>query len=73
MARTKKISRLSKIIDDENNGSSLSKTRKYNGPINLKKMNISVMDKYGDIIDLNQMDFSFSLDLEILYERNNIV
>jgi len=31
------------------------------------------LDKFGDIIDLNKMDFSFTLELEVLYERNKIV
>ena len=42
----------------------------FPGIINQK---ISVLDKFGDIIDLNHMDFSFTLELEILYERNSIV
>lgn len=61
------------LIIDENDGVSFTKTRRYNGPVNLKKMQISVMDKFGDIIDINHMDFSFTLELEILYERNGIV
>jgi hypothetical protein len=61
------------LIIEENDGTSFTKTRRYNGPVNLKKMKISVMDKFGDIIDLNHMDFSFTLELEILYERNSIV
>ena len=31
------------------------------------------MDKFGEVIDLNNMDFSFTLELEILYERNSIL
>jgi len=61
------------LIVDENPGTNYTKTRIYNGPINLKKMHIRVMDKFGDIINLNNMDFSFTLELEILYERNSIV
>ena len=61
------------LIVDENEGCSLAKTRRYNGPVNLKKLEIKVMDKFGEIIDLNYMDFSFTLELEILYERNMVV
>ena len=64
--------KLSMIID-ENDGCSLTKTRRYNGPVNLRKMGIRVIDKYGDIIELNHMDFSFTLEVEILYEKNHIV
>jgi hypothetical protein len=61
--------KLSLIIDDNNNP--LTKTRKYNGPINLRKLHIKVLDKFGDVINLNNMDFSFTLEVEILYESFN--
>ena len=61
--------KLSLIIDDNNNP--LTKTRKYNGPVNIRKFHIKILDKFGTIIDLNYMDFSFTLELEILYENFN--
>ena len=61
--------KLSLIIDDNNNP--LTKTRKYYGPVNIRKFNIKILDKFGNIIDLNNMDFSFTLELEILYESFN--
>lgn len=61
--------KLSLIIDDNNNP--LTKTRKYNGPVNIRKIHVKVFDKYGCIIDLNNMDFSFTLEVEILYESFN--
>lgn len=61
------------LVLDENNGNPLTKIRLYNGPIRLKKLEIRVLDKFGNIIDLNNMDFSFTLELELLYERNSIV
>ena len=61
------------LVVDENDGCSLAKIRRYNGPVNLKRLDIKVMDQFGEIIDLNHMDFSFTLELEILYERNRIV
>ena len=61
------------LIVDENDCNPLIKIRQYNGPVNLTKMEIKILDKYGNIVDLNFMDYSFSLELEILYERNNIV
>jgi hypothetical protein len=48
-----------------------AKTRLYNGPINLNRIQIQILDKFGNIIDLNNMDFSFSLELQILYESFN--
>jgi len=61
--------KLSVIIDDNKNP--LTKTRKYNGPVNINKLHIKVLDKFGEIIDLNNMDFSFTLELELLYESFN--
>jgi hypothetical protein len=61
------------LIVNDNATNSFTKVRSYNGPITLKKFHIRVLDKFGDIINLNNMDFSFTLELEILYERNNIV
>ena len=53
--------------------STYSAKRNYNGPINLKRLHIELIDKDGEIIDLNNMDFGFSLQLEVLYERDLIV
>ena len=61
------------LIVDENEGTNFTKTRRFNGPVNLKKLQIKIMDKFGDIINLNHMDYSFTLELEILYERNSII
>jgi len=61
--------KLSIVIDDNNNP--LIKTRKYNGPVNINKIHLKIFDKFGNIIDLNNMDFSFTLELEVLYECFN--
>lgn len=61
--------KLSLIINDNNN--SLAKIRRYNGPINLNRLHIKILDHFGSIIDLNNMDFSMTLELEILYENFN--
>jgi hypothetical protein len=58
------------LIMDENINS-LTKIRRYNGPIHLKKIHVKLLDKFGDLIDLNQMDFSFTLELDLLYESFN--
>ena len=57
------------IIDDVDNP--LTKTRRYNGPVNIARLQIKIMDKFGCVIDLNHMDFSFTLELEVLYESFN--
>lgn len=61
--------KLSMIVNDNNN--SLAKIRRYNGPVNLSKIQIKVLDKFGNVIDLNNMDFSLTLEMEILYENFN--
>ena len=61
--------KLSLIIDD--NTCSLTKTRRYNGPVNIRNLFIRILDQYGEIIDLNNMDYSFTLELELLYEGFN--
>ncbi len=35
--------------------------REYYGPVNIEKMQIQVLDEYGRIVNLNNMDFSFCL------------
>lgn len=42
-------------------------TRNYFGPVNLKKLNIKLLDEYGNAINLNNMDWSFTL--EVIKER----
>jgi len=61
--------KLSLIINDNNNA--LAKIRRYNGPINLARLQIKIIDHFGTIIDLNNMDFSMTIELEILYENFN--
>jgi hypothetical protein len=43
-------------------------SREYFGPINLQTMNIQLLDEYGRIVDLNNMDFSFSIVLSTVYD-----
>ena len=42
--------------------------RSYFGPVNIKKLHIKLMDEMGRIVDLNNNDFSFSLQIEQLYD-----
>lgn len=43
------------------------KERVYMGPVTLNKFKIQLIDKYGEIVDLNKNDFSFTLELTKLY------
>ena len=57
------------IFDNENNP--LTKTRIYNGPVNIAKLHVKILDKYGKILNLNNMDIGLTLEFEILYESFN--
>jgi len=61
--------KLSLIVNDNN--SVLSKVRFYNGPVNLSRLQIKILDRFGSVIDLNNMDFSLTLELQLLYESFN--
>ena len=43
-------------------------TRQYYGPVTIKRMRVRLVDDKGNDIDLNNMDWSFSLVVEQLYE-----
>lgn len=43
------------------------KQRDYLGPVNLNKFRIKILDKYGNLIDMNNNDISLSLEITELY------
>lgn len=53
-------------FDGEN--SHMEKRREYFGPVNLQRLKIELRNQYGEILDLNQMDFSFSLEIQMGYD-----
>jgi hypothetical protein len=46
------------------NGLLLSDQRVYSGKTDLQKLNIQLVDEWGNIVDMNQIDFSFCLEIE---------
>jgi len=57
-------------IDDMPDGEGThTKTRVYAGPTNLKRFHIRLLDMFGKPINLNQMDWSFTLEVEKLYQN----
>ena len=42
--------------------------RIYFGPMDLTKLNIKLFDEFGRLVDINNADYSFTLELELLYE-----
>lgn len=53
------------IID--NGVDNMFKKRDYFGPAKIEKFRIRVMDRYGTILNLNENDFSFVLEVEQIY------
>jgi len=41
--------------------------REYLGPVTISKIHVKLVDKFGDLIDLNNNDFSFSLEVTKIY------
>ena len=53
---------------EQNNLSVITTPREYFGPVNINNMNIQLLDEYGRIVDLNNMDFSFCVTLTTVYD-----
>jgi hypothetical protein len=51
-----------------NDDSIISSDRQYFGPIHLQKIAIRLLNRYGNVVDLNLLDFSFTLEMNVLYE-----
>jgi hypothetical protein len=50
-----------------NNSDNLFKTRDYFGPVRLEKLHIRLLNRFGNVIDLNQNDYSFMIELQQLF------
>jgi len=55
-------------IFTENNLSIVTTPRQYFGPVKIQNLNIQLLDEYGRVIDLNNMDYSFSLTFQTAYD-----
>jgi hypothetical protein len=53
------------FINDEN---LICATRNYFGPIHLQKLAIRLLNQYGEIVNLHGRDFSFTLEMDVLYD-----
>jgi hypothetical protein len=60
---------ISSFILNDNNP--LAQMREYNGPVNISKLHIKLIDKFGAVINLNNMDIALTIQFEILYESYN--
>ena len=44
--------------------------RDYFGPVNISKIKVRLIDHFGEVVDLNNTDYSFTLKVEQLYDLN---
>ena len=56
-------------IQSQTDLSLFTEPRFYYGPVNINKISIKVVDDFGRIVDLNNMDFSFTLSLTTIYSN----
>jgi hypothetical protein len=55
-------------VNQQNNLLTITTPRLYFGPVNIQSINIQLLDEYGRILDLNNMDFSFCITLDNIYD-----
>ncbi len=56
------------FINFTNGSDFIERKREYFGPVRIQRLKIQLLNQYGDIINLNNMDYSFTLELEIGYD-----
>jgi hypothetical protein len=56
------------ISNDLGLDSQTGRSREYFGAVDIQKLHITMYDEYGRVINLNNMDWSFTLEFEKLYD-----
>jgi hypothetical protein len=46
----------------------ISSTRQYFGPVDIQKLQVQLLDEYGRVLEVNNMDYSFCLSLSVIYD-----
>jgi hypothetical protein len=52
----------------QNNLSLITTPRQYFGPVDIQKLKIQLLDEYGRVIEMNNMDYSFCLTFTSVYD-----
>ena len=52
----------------QNNLNLITYARQYFGPVDIQKLQIQLLDEYGRIVDLNNMDYSMCLTMQSIYD-----
>ena len=53
---------------DDGLSTQINRQRSYFGPVDIERLEIKLLDEFGRIIDLNNMDWSMALTMECLYD-----
>ena len=54
------------IVANEMDGKLLSDTRTYSGKNDIQKIRVQLLNEYGQVLNLNKMDFSFALMIQYI-------
>ena len=46
----------------------LGRRREYFGPVNIDRLHIQLFDEFGNLVDLNNRDYSIALEIDVLYD-----
>ena len=57
-----------KSSNDPGLSNQMNRTREYFGPVSIQRLEVTLYDEFGRVIDLNNMDWSFTLAFEKLYD-----
>jgi len=55
-------------LSSSNSYNLITSSRQYFGPVDIQKLQIQLLDEYGRILNLNNMDYSFCLTYQTLYD-----
>jgi hypothetical protein len=55
-------------VISENNLNVVTLQRDYFGPVNIQNLTVQLLDEYGRVVDLNNMDYSFCLTFTTVYD-----
>jgi hypothetical protein len=54
---------------DDGSSIQINRQRNYFGPVDIERLDIKLIDEYGRIVDLNNMDWSLALTMECYYSN----
>lgn len=54
---------------DDGSSIQINRQRNYFGPVDIERLDIKLIDEYGRIVDLNNMDWSMALTMECYYSN----